>query len=83
MVPWAEVKQLSDRERYYSDQVYSGATMRVVIRWPGKAIKSSYWIMVDGQRLDVIGVKDPTGTGQYVEMICGTKHEGVGGKTFR
>ena len=88
-IAWADVVQLSDRERYYANQNYPGATYRVVIRWPNLEIGPADWIEFNDRannlyRLDIMSVKDPEdGRGIWLQMLCGTEHRGAGETTHR
>lgn len=86
-IAWANVREMRDAERYYANQVYAGSTFRVVIRWPGIQIGQTDWVEIEhkgeSQRLDINSVKDPDGSGLWLEMTCGTESKGSGLSTHR
>ena len=83
---WAEVRQMRDAERYYAGGNIAEAVWRITMRWPEVAIKATDWIVIDetGQRFDIDGMKDPTGSAQYIELTCYTESTEIGGtRTYR
>ena len=55
---WAEVRQISDGERWRAAEVSAFATTRFTVRWDDDAVEETDRILYDGGVYEIVGIKE-------------------------
>ena len=80
---WAEIQPMLAFERQQAEQIYAGATHRIVIRWPGVDISSGMRVEHEERVYQIGGVMDIGGEGEYLELTCSANRNAAGNGTTR
>lgn len=55
---WAEVRQISDGERWRAAEVSAFATTRFIVRWADDKVEETDRIIYNGGTYDIVGIKE-------------------------
>ena len=80
---WAQITPLQAAERVQSDQLFEGATHRIIFRWPEIPIDAEMRIRVNQEDYPILGLTDLNGDGKYIEAICSHRQLARGTVTTR